>query len=234
MTSTPFDLLREKRQELGLPDPVEASRQSRQSLIKGGVIGAAVLGVALGVAALVALRGWMVAGQLDRFATVEAEAEQYETRLRADRAKLNGVESVNKTLVDGLLSVRSGSALLRDLQLRVPQGIQLTEAKEQDDGKTLLLKGIARHREPFGLINALQLQLKRSPLIDPNGVTLRRASRIEAAGQQPAPSRDVSFELNLRFRPAIAPAGEKQILEQLGADGLAQRLTLLQREGLLP
>ena len=44
----------------------------------------------------------------------------------------------------------------------------------------------------------------------------------------------MSFELNLRFRPAIDPAGEKQILEQLGADGLAQRLALLQREGLLP
>ena len=126
----------------------------------------------------------MLAGQLDRFATLEAEAEQYETRLRADKAKLKRLESVTKALVDGLLGVRSGSALLRDLQLRVPQGIQLTEAKEQDDGKTLLLKGIARHRQPFGLINALQLELKRSPLIDPNGVTLRRASRSEA-GPQP-------------------------------------------------
>ena len=234
MTSKPFDLLRERRRGLGLADPLDASRHSRQNLIKGGMIGGAVLGVALGVAALVALRGWMVAGQLDRFSTVEAEAEQYETRLRADKAKLNGVESGNKTLVDGLLGVRSGSALLRDLQVRVPQGIQLTEAKEQDDGKALLLKGIARHREPFGLINGLQLQLKRSPLIDPNGVTLRKASRVEAEGQQVASSRDVSFELNLRFRPPIAPAGEKQILEQLGADGLAQRLALLQREGLLP
>jgi type IV pilus assembly protein PilN len=229
MTSTPFDLLREKRQELGLPDPVEASRQSRRNLLKGGVIGGAMVAVALGVVALVALRAGMVAGQLDRFATLAADAEQYETRLRADQAKLKRLESVTKALVDGLLGVRSGSALLRDLQLRVPQGIQLTEAKEQDDGKTLLLKGIARHRQPFGLINALQLELERSPLIDPNGVTLRRASRSEAA-----PSRDVSFELNLRFRPAIDPAGEEQILAQLGADGLAQRLVLLQREGLLP
>jgi hypothetical protein len=38
----------------------------------------------------------------------------------------------------------------------------------------------------------------------------------------------------VQFRPAIQPLAEKQILEQLGANGLAQRLALLQREQLLP
>jgi hypothetical protein len=44
----------------------------------------------------------------------------------------------------------------------------------------------------------------------------------------------VVFEINLQFRPAIQPLAEKQILEKLGATGLARRLALLQREGLLP
>ncbi|MDP4830894.1 MAG: pilus assembly protein PilP, partial [Prochlorococcaceae cyanobacterium MAG_34] len=75
--------------------------------------------------------------------------------------------------------------------------------------------------------NAFQLQLKRSPLLDPNGVTLVKASR-GVAGSGP-----VSFELLVTFRPPISPLAEKQILTQLGAEGLVRRLDLLQREGLL-
>jgi hypothetical protein len=48
-----FDLLREKRQELNLPEPAEASIQGRRWLVQGVVIGAALVGVSLGVAVLV-------------------------------------------------------------------------------------------------------------------------------------------------------------------------------------
>jgi type IV pilus assembly protein PilN len=143
------------------------------------------------------------------------------------------VQAANQALAQGLLSVRSGSALLRDLQLRVPRGVQLTEVKQQDGGQGLLLKGVAVGRQPFALINALQLELKRSPLLDPNRINLTKASRGKADAQ-PGSGRDVDFEITTRFRPPIQPLGEKQILQQLGADGLARRLDLLQREGLLP
>jgi hypothetical protein len=43
----------------------------------------------------------------------------------------------------------------------------------------------------------------------------------------------VNFEIQVNFRPAITPLAEKQILTQLGSDGLVRRLDLLQKEGLL-
>ena len=236
MTITPFDLLREKRQELGLPEPSQASSLSRGNLVKGTVIGSVVAGVALGVGALVTLRSVFVASRIEQLATVEAEVEQYESRLRSEKAALSQVDGVNKALVSGLLSVRSGSALLRDLQLRVPDGIQLTEARQPGDGQQLTIKGQARDPKPFEAINALQLQLKRSPLVDPASVSLKKAAREQPQGQQSPPgggAPPVTFELALAFRPAIAPLAEKQILEQLGSEGLARRLTLLQKEGLL-
>jgi hypothetical protein len=48
-----------------------------------------------------------------------------------------------------------------------------------------------------------------------------------------APTDSVHFELRVKFRPPIAPAAEKGILEELGSDGLARRLALLQQEGVL-
>jgi type IV pilus assembly protein PilN len=234
MITTPYDLLREKRQALGLPEPADDARQTRDLLLKGAAIGAALLGLALGVAGLVILRRGMLTVEIDSITSVEADVERFETRLRTEQARLGTVQAANQALVQGLLSVRSGSAVLRDLQLRVPRGVQLTEVKQQDGGQGLLLKGIAVGRQPFALINALQLELKRSPLLDPNRVSLTKASRDKADAQPAVSGRDVAFEITTRFRPPIQPLAEKKILEQLGADGLARRLALLQREDLLP
>jgi type IV pilus assembly protein PilN len=229
MTTTPvtsqFDLLREKRQELNLPEPVAVAAQGRQRLVQGVAIGAALIGVAFGAVVLLLLRALMVSAAVDRLGTVEAEVQLFETQLTAARGKLKGVENANADLVKGLIAVRSGSALMRDLQLRVPAGVQLTAAKEEGAGYRL--KGVSRDPQAFARINAFQLQLKRSPLLDPNGVTLVKASR-GAAGSEP-----VSFELLVNVRPPISPPAEKQILTQLGADGLVRRLNLLQQEGLL-
>ncbi|MCP9942330.1 PilN domain-containing protein [Cyanobium sp. ATX 6E8] len=229
MTTTPttsqFDLLREKRQGLNLPDPVQAALQGRQRLVQGVAIGAALIGLSLGMAVLVLLRALMVSAAVDRLGTVEAEVQLFETQLTAAQGKLKVVENANADLVKGLIAVRSGSALMRDLQLRVPAGVQLTAATEEGSGYRL--KGVSRDPQAFARINALLLQLKRSPLLDPNGVTLVKASR-GAAGSGP-----VSFELLVTFRPPISPPAEKQILTQLGAEGLVRRLDLLQQEGLL-
>lgn len=232
--TTPFDLLWEKRRELGMPEPREAAAQTRETLLKGVIIGAALVGVSLGVAALLALRSAMVASRLDRLSTIEAEVEQFETRLQAERARLNQLNTANQELVKGLVNARSGSALMRDLQLRVPQGIQLTDASEAAGGLTL--KGVARDPQAFERINALQLDLRRSPLVDPNTVRLVKGSRqLPASGSatQTAAADAVEFELRVGFRPGIPPAAEKVILEELGSDGLARRLALLQQEGLL-
>jgi type IV pilus assembly protein PilN len=229
MTSTPatnqFDLLREKRQELNLPEPVAVAAQGRQRLVQGVAIGAALIGVTLGAVVLLLLRALMVSAAVDRLGTVEAEVQLFETQLTVARGKLKGVEKANADLVKGLIAVRSGSALMRDLQLRVPAGVQLTAATEEGSGYRL--KGVSLDPQAFARINALQLQLKRSPLVDPNGVSLVKASR-GAAGSGP-----VGFELLVNVRPPISPLAEKQILTQLGAEGLVRRLDLLQREGLL-
>ena len=238
MSSTPMasqlDLLREKRQELNLPEPAEASIQGRRWLLQGVVIGAALVGVSLGVAVLVFLRALIVSSAIEALDTVEAEVQLFETQLNASRAKLNGVTKANQDLVKGLLAVRSGSAVLRDLQMRVPEGIQLTSAAEEGSGYRL--KGLSRDPQAFARINALQLQLKRSPLLDPNSITLVKASReaaVASTTQAQSVVAPVNFEIQVNFRPAITPLAEKQILTQLGSDGLVRRLDLLQKEGLL-
>ena len=223
-----FDLLREKRQELNLPEPAEASIQGRRWLVQGVVIGAALVGVSLVVAVLVFLRALMVSSAIEGLGTVEAEVQLFETQLNASRTKLNGVTKANQDLVKGLLSVRSGSAVLRDLQMRVPEGIHLTSAAEEGTGYRL--KGLSRDPQAFARINALQLQMAYSPMFQPDSVKVLKVSREGGtAGVVPG---QVSFELSSGFKP-LDPRAQLKQLQRLGATGMARRLEILQAAGVL-
>jgi type IV pilus assembly protein PilN len=116
--------------------------------------------------------------------------------------------------------------------------VQFTEVKV--DPTVLHLKGRATDPQAFARINALQLELQASPLFQPQGVRLVKANRDDApagsaAGVGPGSRgrEPVVFELSAAFadRPALLDGAQ---LRALGAEGMAQRLLLLQRAGVLP
>jgi type IV pilus assembly protein PilN len=141
----------------------------------------------------------------------------------------------NQALAEGLVAVRSGSALLEDLRRRTPAGVQITELRVEPT--VLHLKGRATDPQAFARINALQLELQTSPLFQPDGVELVKANRdgasegaaaAAARGRQP-----VAFELSAAFADRSALLDGAQ-LRALGAEGMAQRQLMLQRAGVLP
>ena len=205
------------------------------------------LGAAIGVA-LVAVMGLVAGGlaairvgnqaEIDRLLPVQALADGLQARLQGQRRRLRLLQRGNQALADGLVAVRSGSALLEDLRRRTPAGVQLTEVKVEP--ALLHLKGRATDPQAFARINALQLALQASPLFQPQGVQLIKANRDEAAsgagtaaGAGASWRQPVVFELTAAFadRPALLDGDQ---LRALGADGMAQRLLLLQRAGVLP
>jgi type IV pilus assembly protein PilN len=237
MSTAPLDLLREPRLEQGLPDPAALAAQRRRLVLRGSLIGGALLALALAVTALLMLRQQQLQAELERLAGVEAEVQAAETRLTAARGKLKTLTTANRALVNGLVTARSGSALMRDLQTRVPQGVQLTAAEVPSGGQRLRLVGAAADPQAFARINALQIELARSPLLTPASVSLLKAARSDARtaipGVPKGPAGLVTFEITAQFRPSLPPAAELQILRALGARGMAERLQLLAAEGLL-
>jgi type IV pilus assembly protein PilN len=176
--------------------------------------------------------------EIDRLLPVQAVADGLQARLQGERRRLRLLRRGNQALADGLVAVRSGSALLEDLRRRTPTGVQLTEVKVEP--ARLHLKGRATDPQAFARINALQLGLQASPLFQPQGVQLVKANREDApsgagtgSGAGASWRQPVVFELTAAFadRPALLDGDQ---LRALGADGMAQRLLLLQRAGVLP
>lgn len=236
MNAPVLDLLRQRRQELDLAPLSGVLRERRGLLRRGTLIGAGIVGaVAALCLGLVVQQQWLRSrmGPLERY---EAEAASLQGRVDARRKSVEAIVASNRRLVGALTSLRTTSAVLADLQLRTPEGVQIRTAEGKTSG--LLLKGQARDPMAMGRINALQLELQSSPLLEPDAMSLGRVERVSARDNRrdpalPPGSQPVAFEMSGPFA-SLEPSRQLEVLRALGADGIARRLELLQREGLLP
>ncbi len=227
------DLLRERRLELGIPEPAEVQRQHHRQLRRGLVWAAAIVGGVSLLGVVLNLRHQFVLVSLDRVSVVEAKLAELQINLERSRQVVTKVQMENRALADGLLGNRSGSALLRQLQLLVPQGVQLREIKNPDGTDGLTITGAARDPQAFARVNALELQLEQSPLLQADQVKLVKASRRPNDDRDPELAGKVLFEISAKLSKPLPAPQEVEILRQLGADGTVRRLQLLERENLL-
>lgn len=227
-----LDLLRERRQELGIDSMSSLAGLRDRLLRRGALIGAGLLGAAALLSAGLYLRHQYVRSELAKLKPIETEFKALSAANASRDAAVRSQLASNRQLADALTTVRTSSALLTDLQLRTPEGVQLSSAEVR--GPSLVLKGQSSDPLAFGRINALQLELKRSPLLDPKGVSLVKSERVaDDADDQPIGlSPPVSFEINGPFVPLEARR-QLEIMRLLGSDGMARRLQLLQKEGLI-
>jgi type IV pilus assembly protein PilN len=106
-------------------------------------------------------------------------------------------------------------------------------------GNQLELKGKADDPLAFSRINAYLLELKRSDLFEPDSVTLVRSERNNQPNQAnpglriPGQPLSVTFGIHASFA-TLSPKQQLLLLERLRSEGMARRLQLLQKEGLLP
>ncbi len=231
-----LDLLRQRRRELGLETISGALARRRQLLRRGGLIGASLLGAVAAASLLLLLQRQLLRVQMGPLLQYEGQAADLRSRLASRKAKVDRIAATNRKLADGLTSVRSTSALLTDLQVRTPEGVQLRTVESRDS--SLVVKGQARDPMAFARINALQLELQLSPLLTPGGMNLTKVERVaekatQTAAGTVAAAEPVAFEMGGSFA-TLVPARQLEVLRGLGSDGMARRLQLLQREGLMP
>jgi type IV pilus assembly protein PilN len=225
----PMDLLRESRRELGLPELEQVRLGQRRALLQGGLLGAGLV-LLVGVVGLgLQLRHQWVSAEQERARLVEAKVTSLENDLLARRAQLQKLGDANQNLAKALAATPSGAALMRELQLRVPEGIQLTAMKPA--GATgISLEGLAQGSAAFVRINALLLELERSVML--------REPRLEKASRNPPDANEAPGQVVFAIRATLADLASAPALasslRNLGADGQLRRLLLLRQERLLP
>ena len=182
---------------------------------------------------LLGLLGWggMVwleatqAQQLEALLPVEQQVRTTEATLRALKHRAATLDKDNKQIAKQLVAVRSGSALLEQLKRITPTGVQLQNLSVNEE--TIKISGAVQEvGNPGALerINALVLALMDLPVTKAEGVKVVKILLTQKKDASP-----ITFSLTWALDPAVKPS--LQQLEQLGADGMAERLRLLQRQG---
>ena len=222
-----FDLLRRRRQELGIEALTPAAGQGL--LWRGGLIAAAL--VALGALGWLGIFAWVRVLESRELALkgVADQHQQFEARLQAVRQQLGQLTKANQALAAGILSIPSGSLLLADLASLTPGSVQLASVKQE--GGQLTLNGSAAQPNGLRAINAFQLGLEQSVLFTSDQVQL-----VKVQEQQAQPAAASQQVLSFELKATLDQAGTKAQLgrlQALGSPGLLRRLSQLQLEGLL-
>lgn len=220
------DLLRQRRLERGLPAAAEPLVPARGQLLRGAAIGGGLLVAVLVLWVGVRWRQAQLELQLQGLRGIPAQVQTLEARALVQRRKLSTIQRSNEGLAKGLVAVSSGSALVAQLAAITPQGVQLTDVQVQ--GGSLKLKGVAADPQAFRRVNALTLLLAESPLFEAKGVKVVKLSRDPAK-----PGAPVDWDLTAAFA-TLPPNQQVRLLQKLGAEGLARRLQILARAGVLP
>ena len=235
MTTSNFDLLRERRAQLGEPEP-DLSNPLRP-LFQGAILGGLFLGITLAATGLVFFLSRAIADEIRQLSGIQTRFNALQERIVKERTTRSGVEKQANDLVSAFLTIQSGSALLEDLRRRAPKGVQFTAIKvNSNQTNQVILKGLAYEPNAFARINALQLDIKRSPLFNPDQVVVVKSMRDPQAVQSSsrptmaAPVAPVTFEITAGLRSNSAPA-LLSIFRSLGSEGMVVRLQKLQSEG---
>jgi len=217
------DLLREHRLALGLPASPPPLRPARGLLLLGGGLG--LLGILASLAGyqLLSAREQALQQQVDRLTSVEQRVQRVQARLEQLTQQQKTLEVDTRRIVDQLVSVRSGSAFLAQLQRVTPADVQLKTVRVQPS--EISISGVARRAGGTGAyerVNALALNLEALSAVLVDGAVVQKAS-AEKDGF-------TSFNLKVAIDPTVRSSPEE--LRALGADGLARRYLLLRDRGL--
>jgi Tfp pilus assembly protein PilN len=228
-----FDLLRRRRQELGLETVTPTS--SKELLARGGLIAAGLVALAVVIwGGTFAYARWLL-GREDSLRPAGAQHQAYTSQLATLRQQLDTRTKANQALADAIVALPASSVLLAELARLMPADAQLNTAKQE--GQQLSLAGFVTATNGLRAINALQLQLEGSPLFSRGGVQVIKITE-QAAAQSPGQGSaagaipGLTFEIKADFAPS-ARRSNLPLLQTNGATGLLRRLQVLQQEGLL-
>ena len=214
------DLLQQRRLELGLPSEPTAVEARVRLLLKGAVLGVALLLAPIALMLFFAHQQRRFEAEVLELAPVEARVGNAEARLKTMGAKRAAHKQQTKRIAAQLVALRSGSALLEQMRKVTPQGVRLLSLAALPS--KLVIKGEAEGADAYERINALALNLEALDDLLLDGTTVLKATSNDDGL--------IQFSLEAALDPAAQVTPER--LRELGSEGLARRYELLQEKGI--
>ena len=223
------DFLQQRRLELGLPFNPGPCPTRFSLVLKGGICGGVLVMLASLTVLMLESRQRFVRDEVAGLTSIEAIVGDAEDQLEKLTKRRSTLEQQTQSIAEQLVAVRSGSALLEHLRQVTPHGVRLLLVA--DNSSNLVIKGESREWDALQRINALALNLEALPDVLSDGAKVEKAV-AEKKRTNEQEQEQIVFTLKANLDSTMKPTAS--YLRGLGAEGLARRLELLQRQGVLP
>ena len=227
---TELDILRNRRKETGITPYREITVSSirKRGLFFGGII----LGLSLCSCIGIAFFNYRVESKKNN---LEIQAKEYDVLKKDFNKEITVLKSIylsNQEMADGIIGVRSGSAVLSELTEIMPKSIQL---KNIETAQNLFkIEGVTEQTNGLDSINYMKLQIANSKFTNPKSIKLERAWAANQNLMNNSSSNNMmNFRISGEFMIPKKDTTLSKYLYKLGSIGLSKRLEILNKEGLL-
>ena len=214
-----IDLLRKRRIETYLLEP--AFVDNKKFIKKGIYIGLTIISFSIISGIFFMIRASFFENKKIQIQNFSDQHDSLQFKLDKDSAQLKVIAGFNKKLKSSIININSSSALLREISLRIPQEMQLTNLNTQ--GNSLSLQSKIDHEKSLELINGFLLSLDKSDFIEFNDIDLTDVTLKEENGKSFFLS-NIKTKINSDFEKI-----NQKYLIDLGSLGLAKRINLLKK-----
>jgi len=218
-----LDLLKRRREENN--DEKVTISQIKILRKRGVLLGTIIATVGIGLCSLTGIHTYQRIKYKQKLNTEASEYQLLKTKYQSLIKNVESIYKINNQISEGIVGIKSGSALLLELRKILPTTIQLKGISVR--GRQLQINGLANQPYALEAINSLIIQISNSFLIKDKSVFLSNAkSSKNRTGD------NMSFKLTSEFSN---PSFQELIAnyEELGSSGLLKRVNLLKMESLI-
>ena len=217
-----LDLLKRRREASN--DKKVSISQIKKLRNKGILLGTIITTIGVTLCSLTGIHTYQRIKYKQKLDTEASEYQLLKTRYQSLIKNVESIYKINNQISEGIVGIKSGSALLLELSKILPTTIQLKGISVS--GRQLKINGLAN--QPYGLedINSLIIQVSNSFLIKDQSVFLSSAKS----------SNNKNGNMNFILTSDFSNPSSQNLInnyEELGSYGLLKRVNLLKLERLI-
>ena len=202
--------------------------RSNSKIYKTGLsIGGGLISLVLFLSVLLIVKSFFYRVQREKLKPFVIEYDNLTTQIQIKKNFLNNLRNSNKILSDSISSIRSGSAIIKEISNTIPASIILTKINIEEN--ILEIKGSSKNPKSYELINVFILELIESQLIKNESVRLivAKNSNKNKSNQDKENTDKVDFVINAQIIDNVEKIN-KDYLRSLKSFGLYKRIKTIQ------
>ena len=202
---------------------------SNKKYIKLGLLsGGSILSISIIFTLLIILQSFFLRYERNNLKPFVDQYDNYEKAINLKTKDLQNSKKINNDIVNSIISIRSGSAILSDISKLIPKPITLYEISVNKND--LEIQGIIDYFDGLEVLNLFILELDNSEFIINGSTKLIKASTKNQNND--SDEKLLSFTIKSEIKNEISQINQKY-LKELKSYGLFKRIDDIEKRGLL-